>query len=328
MAKKQHQKLKLLLLKDYLQKNTDEEHGVTLAEITAYLGEQDISAERKSLYSDIELLRDVYKMDIIRQKNDSRFEYKLMSRDFDLHELKLLCDAVESSKFITDKKSTELITKLKTLCSRHEAEALSRQVLCGKVKNMNESIYYSVDTVFDAIRNNRCIRFRYFNYTFTKEKEYRRGGEFYEVSPYSLTYSEEKYYLIAYDFKNRDIRHFRVDRMENIEQTQKARNASELFSDIDLTKYTDMHFSMFGGEVVRVRLEFDLRLAGAFFDRFGTDTAAIHTAEDKYEVSVNVAVSEQFFGWLAGLGGGARVVAPKEVRAKYRDFLEKAIEQI
>lgn len=328
MAKTQNQKLKLLWLKEFFERNTDETHGATLAEITEYLSANGISAERKSLYDDIELLREFCSMDIVLEKNGSRFEYKLLSRSFDLHELKLLGDAVESSKFITEKKSGELISKLKTLCSRHQAETLSRQVLCGKVKNMNESIYYTVDAIFDAIADGRCIEFKYFNYNFNGEREYRRGGETYEVSPYALTYSEEKYYLIAHDFKTSQIRHFRVDRMEKLSKTERKRNASRLFGGIDRTKYTDMHFSMFGGECVRVRLEFDKSLAGAYFDRFGHDAAAIKTADNKYEVSVSVAVSEQFFGWLAGLGGGARVVAPKEVREKYRSFLEKAAENV
>ncbi len=326
MAKTQNQKLKLLLIRDFLLKNTDAEHGVTLAEITAHLCACGVSAERKSLYDDIEILRDLYGMDIAREKNDKRFEYKLLSRDFDLHELKLLGDAVESSKFVTEKKSAELIAKLKTLCSTHEAEVLSRQVLCGKVKNMNESIYYSVDAIFDAISSEHCICFKYFNQSFSGKREYRRGGALYEVSPYALTYSEEKYYLIAFDLSNGEIRHFRVDRMENIRKTERERDAGKHFAAIDRTKYTDMHFNMFGGEVVRVRLEFEDRLAGAFFDRFGTDIAAIRTFDDKYEVSVNIAVSEQFFGWLCGLGGGARIVAPKGIKEEYRAFLQKAIE--
>ncbi len=328
MSKTQNQKMKLLLLKDLLQKNTDSEHGVTLAEISSCLASCGISAERKSLYDDIELLCEVYGMDIAKEKHERRFEYKLLSRDFDVHELKLLSDAVGSSKFITEKKSAELISKLKTLCSKYEAEQLSRQVICGKLKSMNESIYYTVDAIFDAISSNRCITFKYFNHTFSKEKEYRRGGALYEVSPYALTYSEEKYYLIAYDFEKSDIRHFRVDRMEQITLSERARDAEALFSGISSSKYTDMHFNMFGGDIVRVRIEFEGKLAGAVFDRFGSENAAIHTYEDKYEVSVNIAVSEQFFGWLAGLGGGAKIIAPKDVKAQYRAFLEKAIENI
>ncbi len=325
MAKTQNQKMKLIRIKEFLECNTDEDHGVTLSEISAHLDACGIKAERKSLYDDIELLREYCHMDIDLQKSGARFEYRLLSRDFDLHELKLLSDAVESSKFITEKKSNELIAKLKKLHSRHGAQTLSRQVLCGKVKNMNESIYYSVDAIFDAIASERCIRFKYFNLSFQKEKEYRRNGNFYEVSPYALTYSEEKYYLIAYDLASEEIRHFRVDRMESISPLDKKRNAALLFSGLDSAKYTDIHFGMFGGELIRVRLELDKKLSGAFFDRFGSENTAISTGNGKFEVSVSVAVSEQFFGWLSGLGTGARIVAPKEIKTQYADFLSKIL---
>ena len=322
MAKGKNQKLKLLYLRDYLLRNTDEDHGVTLAEITDYLSECDITAERKSLYDDIELLRSVYGMDIILQKTAKRFEYKVVSREFDLHELKLLGDAVESSRFITEKKSAELINKLKKQCSRYEADKLSRQILCnGKVKNMNESIYHNVDSIFDAIADEVCISFKYFNYTHDKQKQYRRGGDRYDASPFTLVYSEDKYYLIAYDKKAEEIRHFRVDRMDSIEKTKSRRAAKRYFSGIDIARYTDLHFSMFGGELCRVRLRFDLDFANAVFDRFGRDIVTVRHGEDSFETSVQVAVSEQFFGWLAGLGGHAGILAPEDVKNRYKRYL-------
>ena len=325
MAKSRNQKLKLLYLKDYLLENTDEEHGVTISEITAFLQNNSICAERKSLYDDIDLLRSLYGMDICTQKIAKRVEYRVMSRKFDLHELKLLGDAVQSSKFITEKKSSELIDKLKGECSRHEAEKLSRQVLCsGKVKNMNESIYYNVDSLFEAISSDRCVTFRYFNYTFDKQKEFRRGGSLYEVSPFTLVYSEDKYYLVGHDFAVGEIRHFRVDRMSGIEASDRPRNSNVLFAGIDIAKYTDMHFSMFGGQIQRVRLEFDKKLANTVYDRFGSDNVVYDTGDGKYEMYAALAVSEQFYGWLAGLGGGARILSPKEVRDGYIAFLENA----
>jgi len=326
MAKSRNQKLKLLYLKDYLLENTDEEHGVTISEITAYLQSNDILAERKSLYDDIDLLRSVYGMDICTQKIAKRVEYRVASRKFDMHELKLLGDAVQSSKFITEKKSNELIDKLKGECSRHEAEKLSRQILCtGKVKNMNESIYYNVDSLFEAISSDRCVLFRYFNYTFDKQKEFRRDGARYEVSPLTLVYSEDKYYLIGYDLSVGAIRHFRVDRMTGIEIGSRARNAKEFFSGIDVAKYTDMHFSMFGGEIQRVRLCFDKKLANTVYDRFSSDNVVYDKGDGSYEMYVSLAVSEQFFGWLAGLGGGAKIISPQNVRDDYISFLDKVM---
>ena len=325
MAKSKNQKLKLLYLKDYLLENTDAEHGVTISEITAYLQSNSICAERKSLYDDIELLRSLYGMDICTQKIAKRVEYRVLSRKFDLHELKLLCDAVQSSKFITEKKSSELIDKLKSECSRHEAVKLSRQVICsGKVKNMNESIYYNVDSLFEAISSDRCVTFRYFNYTFDKQKEFRRGGSLYEVSPFALVYSEDKYYLVGHDFEADEIRHFRVDRMAGIDISDRPRSPQVLFSGIDIAKYTDMHFSMFGGEIRRVRLEFDKKLANTVYDRFGADNVVYDSGEGKYEMYVALAVSEQFYGWLAGLGGKAKIISPQEIKDGYISFLEDA----
>ena len=204
MAKSRFQKLKMLYIRDIFEQLTDENRGITVNEIIDHLDSVGIEAERKSVYDDIELLSDVYGMNIEKIKVPRSMEYRLLEREFDLHELKLLCDAVQASRFITEKKTDELISKLKTLCSRHEAEKLSRQVYVSeKIKNMNESIYYNVDAVFEAIAAERAIRFKYFNRTLDDKniRRYRRGGGYYEVSPYALTYSEERYYIIAYDLE-------------------------------------------------------------------------------------------------------------------------------
>lgn len=327
MPKSKNQKLKLLYIKDLLESNTDNKHGVTLNEIISHLASNGIDAERKSLYDDIELLRDVYGMEIQRQKIAKRVEYRLTERKFDLHELKLLGDAVQSSRFVTEKKSTELIGKLKSECSRYEADKLSRQVLVsGRVKSMNESIYFNIDTVFDAIASEKCITFKYYSYTFDKQKKFHRDGSLYQVSPYALTYSNENYYLIAHDFESDELRHYRVDRMYGIELCDRARDADRLFGKIDVARYTDMHFGMFGGEVQRLRIEFDQRLASAVFDRFGIDTVALDVGGGRYEVFVAVAVSEQFFGWLSGLGPAAKIKSPEKVKADYIEFLRKLLE--
>ncbi len=329
MAKSRFQKLKLLYIRDMFERNTDAEHGITVNEIIDKLDDEGIEAERKSIYDDIAMLTDIYGMNIEKIKIPRSMEYRLTEREFELYELKLLCDAVQASRFITEKKSGELITKLKRLCSRHEAEKLSRQVhVSAKIKNMNESIYYNVDAVFEAIAAEKCIRFRYFNRTLDSktEKKYRRGGGYYEVSPYALTYSEEKYYLIAYDLESSEIRHFRVDRMDGIEQSERSRDAARYFSGIELGTYTDRHFGMYGGKEVKVCIEFDAYLANAVYDRFGTDIAVINDGEGKYRVFVSAVVSAQFFGWLAGLGKGARIVSPDSVAAEYRDHLRSLLD--
>jgi predicted DNA-binding transcriptional regulator YafY len=328
MAKSKFQKLKMLYVRDAFERNTDAEHGITVNDLIDRLDEVGIEAERKSIYDDIALLSDVYGMNIEKIKIPHSMEYRLTERDFELYELKLLCDAVQASRFITEKKSEELIAKLKRLCSRYEAEKLSRQVhVSEKIKNMNESIYYNVDAVFEAISAERSIRFKYFNRTLDSktEKKYRREGGYYEVSPYALTYSEEKYYLIAYDFEEGAMRHFRVDRMDGIEQTQRPRDAQKYFSGIELGSYTDRHFGMYGGEEVKVGIRFDAYLANAVYDRFGTDIAVIREGEGKYLVFVSAVVSAQFFGWLAGLGPGAKIVSPEKVARDYEAHLRSIL---
>lgn len=328
MAKSRFQKLKMLYIRDIFEQLTDENRGITVNEIIDHLDSVGIEAERKSVYDDIELLSDVYGMNIEKIKVPRSMEYRLLEREFDLHELKLLCDAVQASRFITEKKTDELISKLKTLCSRHEAEKLSRQVYVSeKIKNMNESIYYNVDAVFEAIAAERAIRFKYFNRTLDDKniRRYRRGGGYYEVSPYALTYSEERYYLIAYDLEEGGIRHFRVDRMEGIEQTERERDAQKYFAGIELGSYTDRHFGMYGGEEVKVGIEFDANLANAVYDRFGSDIVTMSDGDGKYRVFVSVVVSEQFFGWLAGMGKGARLFSPDNVKQDYANHLKKLL---
>lgn len=328
MAKSRFQKLKMLYIRDIFEQNTDAEHGITVSDIIDLLDSAGIEAERKSIYDDIELLSDVYGMNIEKIKVPRSMEYRLTERDFELYELKLLCDAVQASRFITEKKSGELIAKLKGLCSRHEAERLSRQVhVSEKIKNMNESIYYNVDAVFEAISAEKSIRFKYFNRTFDSktEKKYRRGGGYYEVSPYALTYSEEKYYLIAYDLESCEMRHFRVDRMEGIEQGEQERDAQKYFGNIDTGSYTDRHFGMYGGKEVKVGIEFEANLANAVYDRFGADPAVINEGDGKYLIHVSVVVSAQFFGWIAGLGRGAKIVSPDTVAADYKEHLRSLL---
>lgn len=330
MAKSKFQKLKLLYIKDFFEENSDSEHGVTVAEIIDFLDSVGIEAERKSIYDDISLLCDYYGMNIEKKKVPHNTEYYLLDRRFDMHELKLLCDSVEASRFITDKKSRELIDKLKSECSRHEAAQLSRQVLVsGKIKNMNESIYYNVDAIFRAIECERCVSFLYFSRSLADKSTriYRKGGARYEASPFALTYSDDKYYLIAYDLSDGEIKHFRVDRMEKIEQTDTPRDGQKYFSSIDLAKYTDRHFGMFGGEVKAVGIEFEGVLAGAVYDRFGEDITAIKTEDGRYRVTVFAAISEQFFGWVAGLGLGTEIVSPEDVRQGFVSHISKILEK-
>ena len=195
MAKSSNQKLKLMYLMKILLEYTDETHSLTMEEIKTKLKLYDISAERKSLYNDIESLR-LYGLDIIGTKEDRTYSYHIGNRQFELAELKLLVDSVQSAKFITEKKSNDLIKKIEAFASRYEAIQLQRQVfVAGRVKTMNESIYYNVDRIHSAIADNFQITFQYFQWNVDKKMELRHNGIWYKVSPWSLSWDDENYYL-------------------------------------------------------------------------------------------------------------------------------------
>ncbi|MBQ8264126.1 MAG: WYL domain-containing protein [Oscillospiraceae bacterium] len=324
MAKSPNQKLKLLYLMDYFKHYTDEKHLVSTADMIAYLAKYDISAERKSIYDDIEALR-VFGMDIM-QVRGAGGGYYLASRDFELPELKLLVDSVQSSRFITSKKTMALIKKVEALTSVHEAKALHRQVyVSGRIKTMNESIYYNVDEIHSGIASDRQIAFKYFEYSVTKERRFRRGGDEYIVSPYALTWNSENYYMIAFDSASGQIRHYRVDKMTAIRVTDMVREGKDELGGIDMAEYTGKVFGMFSGSSERVKLECEAHLAGAVIDRFGKDVIIVSTDPDSFTVTVDVVVSPQFLAWVFGFEGEMRIVSPDSAAEKMKALLEKSL---
>ncbi len=328
LSKSYGQKLKLIHINKFLCENTDEQHSVTITDIIEHLSHLGISTERKSLYDDIECLR-VFGTDIETVKQANRVGYYVASRPFQLSELKLLVDAVEGSKFITQKKSDLLIKKLGTLCSNHEANALSRQTLMtNRIKSMNESIYYNVDKLHNAISSDRSITFQYFDYNLDKERILRHDGKLYRVSPFSLHWDDENYYLIAYDHEKNDIRHYRVDKMMNISITKNAREGKDVFKKADIARYSERVFSMFGGNTSNVCLEFDNSLCGTVIDRFGRDIVFCKSdTEGKFQVRCKVDVSMQFFGWLCGFGDKVKIVSPDNLSEQFRQFVESILEK-
>ena len=310
MAKSPNQKLKLLYLCQYLLRSSDQDHPVTVAQMIEYLNRQDISAERKSIYDDMEALR-LFGLDVQTVRTGSATGYFIGERDFQLPELKLLVDSVQSSKFITGKKSLELIEKLERLTSEYDARQLHRQVYVrGRIKAMNESIYYNVDKIWSAIDKDQSVTFRYYEWNVEKKRVFRRDGKRYEVSPWALMWDDENYYMIAFDHDAAILKHFRVDKMTDIRQSGQSRQGTESFQAHDMTAYSDTHFGMFSGDVTQVRLAFENSLAGAVIDRFGTDIALIPLDEGHFSVTVRAAVNVQFFGWLCGFGDRVRILSP------------------
>lgn len=327
MARSANQKLKCLYLLQYLLENTDEEHPATIPQMIEYLARHDISAERKSLYDDIDGLRQ-WGLDVeYRKAQDGG--YYVASREFQLPELKLLVDAVQSSKFLSLRKSSNLIAKLEKLASRYEAQALRRQVyVTHRIKNMNESVYYNVDALHSAIAADSRITFRYFDWDLSGKKKYRHEGKRYKVSPWALLWDDENYYLVGYDAETKERRHYRVDKMEAIAQTGEERLGKELFSDFDPAEYSRKVFGMYGGDPQQVTLQFaasPANLPNIVFDRFGRDQLLTPTPEGGFTVTVEVVPSPQFFAWLTGLGASVRILAPQSVAQQFQGHLQAVL---
>lgn len=326
MAKSENQKLKLLYLKDLFLEKTDEEHGITIDEIEKYLAEREIKSERKALYSDIRALR-TYGIDVDKKKTKG-VTYHVLSRDFELAELKLLVDAVQSSKFITHKKSTRLIKKIESLTSVHEARQLHRQVyVTNRIKTMNESIYYIVDEINQAINTNKQISFQYFEWNYKKEKIVRHNGERYRISPWALTWDDENYYLIGFDSSVQKIKHFRVDKILKMEIEDEKRDGAKAFEDFDAAVYSKKVFDMFSGNEENVVLRCKKNYAGIIIDRFGTDVNMIEDGEEHFTVSVRVMASRHFLGWIANLTDGIEVISPASVRADMANLARELLAQ-
>ena len=305
-----HQKLKMMYLAKILLEQTDEEHTITVPQMIAELAKLGISAERKSIYDDLEYLQ-LYGLDICSNKTRTT-NYYIASRDFELPELKLLVDSVQSSKFITHKKSMELISKIEKLTSHENAKKLQRQVfITNRVKTLNEKIYYNVDKIHDAIASNKQITFKYFNLDVNKQKAYRKNGELYKESPVSLTWDDENYYLITYKAKYDSYTHYRVDKMEGIDITEEDRVLSD--KPFDLSIYSKATFQMFGGEETDVSIEFENSLVGVVFDRFGTDISIIKKDEEHFICNVKVAISPHFLSWIISFGKKAKIISPDYV---------------
>lgn len=317
----QNQKKKLLCLIQILLESTDEQHIMSAADLCKALEGYGIHAERKSIYSDIETLID-WGMDIVQVKG-RHSGYYVGSRDFELPELKLLVDAVQSSKFITTRKSEELIKKLESLTSKHEARLLQRQVfIYNRPKTGNETIFYNVDYIHTAILENVQIQFQYTEWTQKKELREKKGGEFYIVSPWALTWSDENYYLIAYDAEKEAIRYYRVDKMKNVSLLSEPRLGKTMFQNFDLAEFAKKTFSMYGGKDEEVVLICKNAIAGVFLDRYGTDLMMIPVDEEYFKVKVLVSVSPQFFGWVTGLGDLIEIAGPENVVEEYKKYLK------
>lgn len=323
MARGTNQKLKLSILSKIMLEKTDDEHSLTMSQIIAELEKHDITAERKSIYTDLQDMTDKLGIEIIKEQIGRETFYHVGTRQFELAEVKLLIDAIQSSKFITQVKSRELIGKIKSFVSEHQAKQLQRQVYINdRVKSMNESVYYTVDEVHNAINQNKKIRFKYYKWDINKKLVPRHNGEWFVVSPWALTWNDENYYMVAYDKWDQKIKHYRVDKMMRISICEEKREGKELFKNFDMAAYSKSTFGMYRGNLTRVHIQFPDGMCGVFLDRFGKDISFRKVDEGHSTVAVEVAVSPQFFGWIFSLGKDVKVTGPDEVVEQMRDYVE------
>ena len=303
-------KVRMLCVLSYLEQNTDENHACTTKELIKMLEAKGFGADRKSIYNDIHSLSE-YGYDIEGLENG---RYRLVSRDFELAELKLLVDSIQYSRFITSRKTNELISKIEKLCSKDEATKLKKQIVFQTAtKSMNETVYYNVDKITTAIVSDRRISFKYFEYT-VSGKQYRKNGKLYVVSPFSMIVDDENYYLLAYSNETKDLRHYRIDKMESIEIGKSRRQGKEAFEKEDMSHYTSRVFGMFKGEEKDVHLRFSNSLAGAARDVLGSDLMFIPDGTEHFTTHAKVQISSHFFGWLFALGEGVEILEPEDVR--------------
>lgn len=323
MEKTRGQGARILSLLRILYQMTDDEHGLSMRQLLEALKQSGTAVERKTVYTDMAMLKECG-FDIVTENNGRDRLYHIAHRHFELPELKLLVDVVQASRFITRKKSESLIRKLEMLASRYEAGQLDRQVyVSGRIKAENESIYYNVDRLHSAIEQDVRIHFQYFQWTVEKEKQLRHHGRIYQVSPWALTWDNECYYLVGYDEGLEEIRHYRVDKMLHIDLTDIPRTGKKQFEAFDLAVYANRRFGMFDGVERTVVLRVKNDFAGVIYDRFGTELEVSRVGDDCFEVGVEVAVSDQFFGWIISLGEKVRIVGPEEAVARMREIGER-----
>ena len=321
MAKSDNQKLSLLYIRDYLEQNTDDEHPATAQMLIDMLAKKGISCERKTIYAHIAALQD-YGLDVMNRRGKNG-GYYIASRNFELPELKLLIDAVQSSRFLTERKSRELIEKLCQQCNRYDASLMHRDIVIDRrVKSMNETIYYNVDAVQEAISQNRQIRFRYFDWGMDGQRHYR--DKEYLASPYGLCQDNENCYLLAHSPRY-GVTHYRVDRMSDIELTEDKRIPCPQLTGKELVSHANQLFQMYSGDSVRVKLRFHKSLVNVVIDRFCRDTMMIPDGDDHFTFTAEVAVSPLFLSWVIGFGEKAKILYPQQVVDACAELCQTAI---
>ena len=314
MSRGTNQKFKFIYLMKMMQEKTDDEHALTMPQIMDELAKYDVTAERKSIYADFQDMTERFGIEIIKEQIGRETYYHVGNREFELAEVKLLIDAIQSSKFITQTKSRELITKLRRFVSEYQAKQLQRQIFINdRVKTMNESVYYNVDDIHTAIGQDKKIRFKYYKWDISRKLVPRHNGDWFVVSPWGLVWDDENYYMVAFDDLDRKIKHYRVDKMMHLSIEEEKRDGKEEFKSFDMGEYSKATFGMYNGKKTKVKIEFANYMCGVFIDRFGKDITFRPVDDGHSVLMADVNVSPQFFGWIFSLGKDVKVTGPQEV---------------
>ena len=324
MANTNKQKLKLLYLIRILERETDPEHGLSMPEILERLEAEGVTAERKSVYRDIDALREVG-IDI-RKLPTRPVRYALVRSDLQLDDIMMLIDIVQSSRFITERKSNQLVKSLKALVSERERKLLDKRVhVKGRVKSKSDSVFHNVDTIHEALQRKRKIQFLYFSYGTDLKRSARHEGRQYELTPAKVVYADNKYYLAAYDDADGKIKTYRVDRMELLQVSEAPATRCAAIANYDYEDFAYQSFGMFHGEQACVTLRAKANLMDAMVDRFGRDVNVVKSAPGYADLRVNVRISPLFFGWVAGMNGDVTIRSPRRIVGDYKAWLKSLI---
>lgn len=316
------QKIKLLKLVELLRQETDESHPLSTSQICNRLGIMGISCERRTVSKDITLLNE-QGYEVMQCRLGKENGYYIEDRSFSVPELKILIDAVQAANFITDKKSKELINKISALGGSHQAEIIKNNLVCFNThKHSNETVYYSVGYLEDAIRQQSKVLFRYFDFDENGEKTYRRDGHRYVVEPVALIYHEDNYYMMAYSEKHDSTANYRIDRMDSVNILDEQVSQKTLDLRNEVTGYTERVFKMYGGQLTDIVLEFDNKLIGVVYDKFGENTKMIRTGEHCCIATVKVQVSPTFWGWIFQFGKQMKIISPPGLIDEYKNMIE------
>ena len=326
MPKGTNQKLKLYYLAKIMVMHTDAMHGLTMSQIKEELETYGITADRKSLYDDMEALG-LFGIDIVGEQDGKYYIYYVVKKGFELEDLKLLLDAVWSSKYVTEKKANELTRKLTGLVSEYEAADLKRQTQAvGRIKNMNESIYAALDEIHWAMSNNHQVEFEFMQWNLQKKQE-RKGEDLCIVSPWAVIWADETCYLIAYDEEDKEIKQFNMDKIQKVESLEAKRNGKDNFKQFDLATASKTAFSVYGGNNEKVKLRFNIEKLDAVLDKFGKESECKSAGKGFVEATVDVAVNDGFYGWMFANGKEVKIVSPKKVKDEFREKLRETLEQ-